>query len=606
MEVINGRNFLLLLLFLVSAFCGEQAFAAKDNIITVDDVFEEVYVSKYFSELEAAEGGMSALFKGGFQQNLIHNNEWDYDYYGKLKFTIYGINNYSRLRSTDTIELTAGNIYLGFKLDGSEGNKITSLIKDDVVLELVRADNGITYDDEVTMDGGKHEDEPNPETGVVFQYFYTENYDIDPQYIPDSGVTISLIDDNKCIVAHATGYDVSNYKCAEASVAVNSNNAGGVIYGVVDTKSYDNVYTVSNTIKNLVDNASSSSQKKAVVEQFMPNRNNLAYQNNISSFSNTTGIIKGNRVNVFALNDNDPYKYLVASNDLFGLITKSQTYGINEGIWGKVFYQDATQDADRITGTPKVDIDSTGLIVGRDKAFMDDRFLLGGSLGYIYSDASDDFRNTDVDTYFANIYGSYMFTDNLFLTNILEYSFNDYYNKRFMSALGEMAKADYESNNYNVLNELGYNIKLYDDKMILTPRASLNFHYIDQENYTERGSSMNQTVVNDNIYQYETGMGLDFSHLNKLMSLDSVVVCKLSFDYKREMRDLKTNQNVSFVDGGSSFVVYGSDQDKDRFNAGLAIDYVKEEFYSVGLEYNREFKNEYHADRYALNGKYKF
>lgn len=604
MKILKNLLFLSLIASLNIGIGVNSAEAAKASILRADQTIEENFSNESTYELEAAEGGMGALFKSSYTQKLI-TNEFG-SFYSRLVMNIDDVNNYSRLRSTGTIELTAGLMYLGLDLDGSEGNKINSLVKDDVVLELVRADGGIVYQ-EPTLDGGKYGGEPNPYTGTVFQYYYKGNYEIDPQFIPSSGVTISLIDNNKCMVMHATGYDVSEYTCADALSAVGSENqSNGNIYGVADSSSYNNAYNKNTRVKSLVNSASTASEKKAVIEQFMPNRSNLAYQNNISSFSTTTNIIKGNRVNVFAKNDSDPYKYLVASNDLFGLINKSQTYGINEGVWGKIFYQDTTQDADSTTGTPKVDVDSTGLIFGIDETFANERWLIGASLGYIYSDASDIYRNTDIDSYFFNIYNSYMLSENLFFTNILEYSYNDYDNDRFMSAIGEVAKADYETHNYNILNELGYNINFNDDKFLLTPRASLNFYYIDQENYTERGSSMNQTVENNNIYQYETGLGIDIACINNLYSLDAILIPKISFDYKREMRRISNNQNVSFVSDGSTFIVYNSNQDRDRYNLGIALDYVKEDLFSLGVEYNREFKEDYRSNRYSLNGKYKF
>lgn len=599
----------LLFLSLVTTFYNGNTINSAnaggvDSSFETNQVIEEDFINEGFYTLDPAESGMGALFKGDYRQKIIGG-----DNYSELLITINNVNSYSRLRSTGAIELTAGTIYLGFGLDDRSGDEISSIIKEDVVLEIIRADGGITYQ-EPTLDGGKDDDEPNPETGLVFEHYYYDEKDEDfaLDYMEGSGVTISLIDDNKCMVAHATGYDVSGYTCADALSAVGTGNqSSGNIYGVVDSSSYSNVYNENAQVKSLVDSAGTASEKKAVVEQFMPNRSNLAYQSNISSFSTTTNIIKGNRVNVFAKNDSDPYKYLVASNDLFGLINKDQTYGINEGVWGKIFYQDTIQDADSTIGTPKVDIDSTGLIFGIDETFVNERWLIGTSLGYIYSDASDVYRNTEIDSYFFNIYNSYMLSENLFFTNILEYSFNDYDNKRFMSAMGgQTAKADYNTHNYNVLNELGYNINLNDDKLLLTPRASLNFYYIDQENYTERGSAMNQTVENNNIYQYETGLGLDVACVKNLYSLDAILIPKISFDYKREMRGISNNQNVSFVSDGSNFIVYNSNQDRDRFNLGFALDYVKEDLFSFGVEYDREFKDNYRSNRYSLSGKYKF
>lgn len=160
------------------------------------------------------------------------------------------------------------------------------------------------------------------------------------------------------------------------------------------------------------------------------------------------------------------------------------------------------------------DFDSWGVTAGVDYR-IDTGSFFGASLGYSEYDADldADGGSTDAETITLQGYGSYSFSDDLYLDATLGYSTTDVTQKRVvdLSGIGDLtrtvARGSTDARQYSASATLNYRLPL-EMQWQVTPYAELQYAWNDIDGFSERGSPF-ALVFDDQDFETET-VGLGF------------------------------------------------------------------------------------------------
>lgn len=174
-------------------------------------------------------------------------------------------------------------------------------------------------------------------------------------------------------------------------------------------------------------------------------------------------------------------RYLLASTDnSVALPPKTDEwmpFAKGFGVWG---------DRDKDSDTAGYQYNVYGMAGGIDK-LVSDNTLIGISVGG--SKANVDYgqwgTNSDIDSLFASLYGSY-FVDDWHFGVTLGYGHSWYDSQRGIPAFGLRAESDHHGNSYSAAAELGKN--LGDESTILEPVVGLGYTLVRERGYTEKGA----------------------------------------------------------------------------------------------------------------------
>ena len=261
-----------------------------------------------------------------------------------------------------------------------------------------------------------------------------------------------------------------------------------------------------------------------------------------------------------------------------------------QGLFNKAKF-DTSKSADNF------DSNTYGMALGIESYIVDDIFKVG--LGYAYSGTKIDgyFRETDVKTNSAIIYGEYK-PNNWFINGVISYGFSDYSETKKVSGIN--VNANWKINSLAAQLMTGYDVQLEKDFMII-PEAGLRYVNINQESYKD---SADQTVSS---HTGDILTGVLGGRINKTFKrengLSIVPEFKLAATY-----DLKNDDGSSTVTlvNGTTYSVTGKTLDKFGIETGIGVSVDITEKFLVSVGYEGKFIKDYQDHTGLINLKYKF
>jgi outer membrane autotransporter protein len=262
-------------------------------------------------------------------------------------------------------------------------------------------------------------------------------------------------------------------------------------------------------------------------------------------------------------------------------------------VWMKPFAMTVNQDSEN--SVPGYDADIGGLVLGADDE-ISDGLRAGWSLGYARTnmDGNGGFnhQSLDIDTYQLGLYARKELESDAYATGKISFGYNDNESKRQISSLGGgTAKADYDSW-YTLINAtVGWDVL----------HAGINYVYMDQDSYTERGSPAALRVKGQNADSLIFSIGSKGSF--KVDEQTAITAhLELGYDALSDGIDLSS----TFVGGGPAFKTQGADPGSFVANGGIGLQVFQGERTEMSVNYDATWRDNYSDQSLSATLRYKW
>lgn len=264
--------------------------------------------------------------------------------------------------------------------------------------------------------------------------------------------------------------------------------------------------------------------------------------------------------------------------------------------WLRVMGMTGEQDGD--SSNSGFDFDTRGLSFGFDKKMGSD-LALGFGFGFSKSDVKFDVtaQNTDVDSYYGSLYGTY-FTEALYVDAAISFASNDYDSKRPIAFTPVTATSSTDGTELGLY--IGGGIHLLDtETMYFTPTASISWSKTDIDGFTETGV-IDTIVADTDADSLVTTLG--FSWGGKIGKLEP----EFRLAWSHEFGDTDRGTTVSFADGPTTFQLDGVEPDKDSAVVGLGANIIAQENLILYVDYDGEFRSDFEAHSISAGLRWNF
>jgi outer membrane autotransporter protein len=279
----------------------------------------------------------------------------------------------------------------------------------------------------------------------------------------------------------------------------------------------------------------------------------------------------------------------------------SQTHGKN-GLWFDAFGQ--WGDQDEKDGYAGYDYSMKGATLGFDHA-LTDKLMAGVSIGYSRADIDLNRHQGRgyIKSLVGSIYGSY-FNKNLYIDGGLSYGRNWYDNNRLIKIglLQREAYSDHDGDLFSAYLGAGYYFDI--KKWLIGPFASLQYIYLDEESFSEKGANSLSLRMNDRQTDSlisELGLRLARVFNVKYGSLIPELSAAWLHDFNIDDRVITS----SFAGSpGASFSIKGQDVERNGAILGAGISFIHKSGLSTSLKYKGEFREKYKSN--TIMGELRF
>jgi outer membrane autotransporter protein len=273
--------------------------------------------------------------------------------------------------------------------------------------------------------------------------------------------------------------------------------------------------------------------------------------------------------------------------------------------WAQAFGGAADQDTR--DGVKGFESDTIGFAVGTDTA-ISETARVGVSLAYGQSDVDGDSAaqtQSDIDTYQATLYGTYVPTDNgYFVDGFLSYALNNTEANRNGVVAGSRINADYDTSVYRAVAKVG---KEYETEIVkLTPSFALDYAHISTEDYTETGGAgrlnvdadaQNIFVARGELEADETFQLQNGSHVRPFASVGA------QYDFVGD--EYSTTSTYAGTTG--TFTTTGADVAQASALFGTGVDWeANDGSFILSAEANSQVKEDFFGYSGSVTARWKF
>jgi outer membrane autotransporter protein len=272
----------------------------------------------------------------------------------------------------------------------------------------------------------------------------------------------------------------------------------------------------------------------------------------------------------------------------------------DKGVWAKVTGSTASQD--KVGQYDGYNLSSGGVVFGIDKE-LNNGLIIGLAAGYTNTKTEqDDFRDGDkatTNSYQLSAYASKTY-DKAYVDGSLSYTKHNTDGER-STAIDRVASYDVDADQLSAKINGGYNFIL-ENKVAITPFASLEYSTIKQNAYKETGAgAINLSVDDVTVNRGAAGLGVKVS--KEIKTEKNTYIPEFKLGANKYFGDDNVEVEAQF-EQGNKFVTKGADMTDVMYNAGLGLKTKFTEDTSVSLSTDYERSND--GDFQGVNGQLTF
>jgi hypothetical protein len=253
------------------------------------------------------------------------------------------------------------------------------------------------------------------------------------------------------------------------------------------------------------------------------------------------------------------------------------------------------------------DTSTYGFVGGIDKILKNDALV---GLAFAYSNTKTDQNNaasdsSDTKSLQATLYGSKEI-GNTYIDAFLSYSKHSTDGIRTANS-GELSY-DVDAEQISAKIESGYKFKI-DKNTSLTPFGSLEYSFINQKAYTEKGSSyQNDALVVDSLNLNRGTVEVGAKLKTDIQLENALISPQLSASVYSSFGDNKSDIKAQFIGGGDKFVTPVQELNKTMYNVGFGLETKLSENTSLNLDidYDRSTNGDFEGYSGSLTFGVKF
>ena len=237
--------------------------------------------------------------------------------------------------------------------------------------------------------------------------------------------------------------------------------------------------------------------------------------------------------------------------------------------------------------------------------YVSEKLRLGAGFSYMKSDIDyTSASSNDITTWNLRGYSDY----NLNFANLfadLSFGYNQSENKRIAEQTSYTGLKEGDLDIYTVsLNNSLYKNYQINDKLIVMPSLNLDFTYLYQEDFEEKGS-IGASADSTEAFYITAGIGVDAKY-NLLSFNNSKINLIAGMDYSYDIVSENEDMNLKV----SAFDPYYKERirelDKKSMTYNLGLNYEYKDNYSVEVRYSKELINDVDNDQFGVDFTYKF
>ena len=253
------------------------------------------------------------------------------------------------------------------------------------------------------------------------------------------------------------------------------------------------------------------------------------------------------------------------------------------------------------------DTSTYGFVGGIDKILKNDALV---GLAFAYSNTKTDQNNaasdsSDTKSLQATLYGSKEI-GNTYIDAFLSYSKHSTDGIRTANS-GELSY-DVDAEQISAKIESGYKFKI-DKNTSLTPFGSLEYSFINQKAYTEKGTSyQNDALVVDSLNLNRGTVEVGAKLKTDIQLENALISPQLSASVYSSFGDNKSDIKAQFIGGGDKFVTPVQELNKTMYNVGFGLETKLSENTSLNLDidYDRSTNGDFEGYSGSLTFGVKF
>ena len=277
------------------------------------------------------------------------------------------------------------------------------------------------------------------------------------------------------------------------------------------------------------------------------------------------------------------------------------------GFWVQGYYNDTEQDnRDDVNG---FDADTTGIAMGVDAAINDQ---VNAGVAFSWANTRVDSEGVeqnkmDIDSYRLALYSAYN-AENYYVDGQVAYSSNDYDSKRNVTvgSYNAVAKSNHKGDQYSLRVRSGYPMAL-DNGLYVTPRAGLEYTYLSEEDYKEKGAgNAGLAVRTDDVEVLLAKLGAKVMY--PIVTESEVTwIPEVSMDVVHDFIGDEVELDSNFLGAAAAaFVTQGANIEKTGVTAGLRVRAFSQSNFSFSAGYDYLYKKDYASQSLNATVRYDF
>ena len=279
------------------------------------------------------------------------------------------------------------------------------------------------------------------------------------------------------------------------------------------------------------------------------------------------------------------------------------------GFWVQAY--DNQTDQDVRDGIDGFDADTFGFALGMD-APLGDSMNVGAAFTYADTEVEGKIESNEmqIESFRLAAYGSYNAED-YYVDAQVGYAMNQYETDRYIYApltggSQLIANGDHDGDQYSMRVRGGYPIAT-EGNWFITPKAELDYTYLDEDSYTETGAgNLGLEVDTDAMEVLIAGVGVTFAY--PITTEKEVTwIPEFSLDYMYDFIGDEVEVDSNFIGvSGAGFITNGASSEQEMIKASLRLRTFSQGNFSFSGGFDYIVKQDYDSQSLMATVRYDF